>query len=169
MWPLSGQFTKRVREGSKAWSVWDGRPGHLSGWCQRSGKTTTTAKLGSQCKADGREVPVAACDTLGGCYRAIKGMVNGRADIVSGERGRMPQQWPLILAAAKSRNKEVLIIDTAGRLHTKNNLWTSLTKYVAYCRSMMRPLPPSLLVVDGSLGSNSMSRPECFTSLALMD
>ena len=131
-----------------------------------SGKTTTTAKLGSQCKADGRQVLVAACDTFrAAAIEQLKEWSNRlELDIVSGERGADAaavafDSWQ----AAKSRNKEVLIIDTAGRLHTKSNLMDELSKIRRVLQKHDETAPHySLLVVDGSLGSNSIEQARVF-------
>lgn len=131
-----------------------------------SGKTTTTAKLGSQCKADGREVLVAACDT----FRAAaidqlkEWSVRLELDMVSGERGADAaavafDAWQ----AAKSRGKDTLIVDTAGRLHTKSNLMDELAKIRRVLEKHDKTAPHySLLVVDGSLGSNSIEQARVF-------
>ncbi len=131
-----------------------------------SGKTTTTAKLGSQCKADGRNVLVAACDTFrAAAIEQLKEWA-GRLelDIVSGERGADAaavafDSWQ----AAKSRGKDTLIIDTAGRLHTKSNLMDELAKIRRVLQKHDETAPHySLLVVDGSLGSNSIEQARVF-------
>ena len=131
-----------------------------------SGKTTTTAKLGSQCKAEGREVLVAACDTFrAAAIEQLKEWTN-RLDleIVSGERGADAaavayDAWQ----AAKSRRKDTLIIDTAGRLHTKSNLMDELAKIRRVLQKRDESAPHySLLVVDGSLGSNSIEQARVF-------
>ena len=159
---------KRVLEGSEgAVEYKDDRPTVI---ClvgvNGSGKTTTTAKLGSQCKADGRQVLVAACDTFrAAAIEQLKEWSNRlELDIVSGERGADAaavafDSWQ----AAKSRNKEALIIDTAGRLHTKSNLMDELTKLRRVLQKHDETAPHySLLVVDGSLGSNSIEQARVF-------
>ena len=159
---------KRVLEGSEgAVEYKDGRPTVI---ClvgvNGSGKTTTTAKLGSQCKAAGRQVLVAACDTFrAAAIEQLKEWSNRlELDIVSGERGADAaavafDSWQ----AAKSRNKEVLIIDTAGRLHTKSNLMDELSKIRRVLQKHDETAPHySLLVVDGSLGSNSIEQARVF-------
>ena len=159
---------KRVLEGSEgAVEYKDGRPTVI---ClvgvNGSGKTTTTAKLGSQCKADGRQVLVAACDTFrAAAIEQLKEWSNRlELDIVLGERGADAaavafDSWQ----AAKSRNKEVLIIDTAGRLHTKSNLMDELSKIRRVLQKHDETAPHySLLVVDGSLGSNSIEQARVF-------
>ena len=159
---------KRVLEGSEGTVEYkDDRPTVI---ClvgvNGSGKTTTTAKLGSQCKADGRQVLVAACDTFrAAAIEQLKEWSNRlELDIVSGERGADAaavafDSW----RAAKSRNKEVLIIDTAGRLHTKSNLMDELSKIRRVLQKHDETAPHySLLVVDGSLGSNSIEQARVF-------
>ena len=159
---------KRVLEGSEgAVEYKDDRPTVI---ClvgvNGSGKTTTTAKLGSQCKADGRQVLVAACDTFrAAAIEQLKEWSNRlELDIVLGERGADAaavafDSWQ----AAKSRNKEVLIIDTAGRLHTKSNLMDELSKIRRVLQKHDETAPHySLLVVDGSLGSNSIEQARVF-------
>ena len=131
-----------------------------------SGKTTTTAKLGSQCKTDGRQVLVAACDTFrAAAIEQLKEWSNRlNLDIVSGERGADAaavafDAWQ----AAKSREKDTLIIDTAGRLHTKSNLMDELSKIRRVLQKHDETAPHySLLVVDGSLGSNSIEPAKVF-------
>lgn len=131
-----------------------------------SGKTTTTAKLGSQCKADGRQVLLAACDTFRAA--AIEQLKEWSRrldlDMVSAERGSDAaavafDAWQ----AAKSRGKDTLIVDTAGRLHTKSNLMEELAKIRRVLQKHDETAPHySLLVVDGSLGSNSIEQARVF-------
>ena len=131
-----------------------------------SGKTTTTAKLGSQCKAEGRQVLVAACDTFRAAATEQLREWSNRLDLdmVSGERGSDAaavayDSWQ----AAKSRGKDTLIVDTAGRLHTKNHLMDELAKIRRVLQKHDETAPHySLLVVDGSLGSNSIEQARVF-------
>lgn len=131
-----------------------------------SGKTTTTAKLGSQCKAEGRQVLLAACDTFRAAAIEQLREWSKRLDLdmVSGERGSDAaavafDSWQ----AAKSRGKDTLIVDTAGRLHTKSNLMDELAKIRRVLQKHDESAPHySLLVVDGSLGSNSIEQARVF-------
>ncbi len=131
-----------------------------------SGKTTTTAKLGSQCKAEGRQVLVAACDTFRAAATEQLREWSNRLDLdmVAGERGSDAaavayDSWQ----AAKSRGKDTLIVDTAGRLHTKSNLMDELAKIRRVLQKHDETAPHySLLVVDGSLGSNSIEQARVF-------
>ncbi len=131
-----------------------------------SGKTTTTAKLAYKFKADGQSVIVAACDTFrAAAVEQLKSWAT-RLDleIVASHTGADSaavafDAWQ----AAKSRGRDWLIVDTAGRLHTKGNLMEELAKI----RRVLQKNDPSApqhrwLVVDGSLGSNSIEQARVF-------
>ncbi len=131
-----------------------------------SGKTTTTAKLGSQCKAEGRQVLVAACDTFRAAATEQLREWSNRLDLdmVAGERGSDAaavayDSWQ----AAKSRGKDTLIVETAGRLHTKSHSTEERAKIRRALQKHDETAPHySLLVVDGSLGSNSIEQARVF-------
>ena len=165
---IGSEVLRRVLEGSEGVIEFkDDRPTVI---ClvgvNGSGKTTTTAKLGSQCQANGRQVLVAACDTFrAAAIEQLKEWSNRLdLDIVSGERGADAaavayDAWQ----AAKSRGKDTLIVDTAGRLHTKSNLMDELAKIRRVMQKYDETAPHySLLVVDGSLGSNSIEQARVF-------
>ena len=131
-----------------------------------SGKTTTTAKLAHKFKADGQTVLVAACDTFrAAAVEQLKSWATRLdLDIVASHTGADAaavafDAWQ----AAKSRNKDWLIVDTAGRLHTKDNLMEELAKI----RRVLQKHDPAApqhrwLVVDGSLGANSIEQARVF-------
>ena len=131
-----------------------------------SGKTTTTAKLAYQYKNDGRNPMVAACDTFRAA--AIEQLKEWSSrlglEIVAGQHGADAaavafDAWQ----AAKARGHDTLIIDTAGRLHTKSNLMEELAKMRRVLQKHDDGAPHySLLVVDGSLGSNSIEQARVF-------
>lgn len=131
-----------------------------------SGKTTTTAKLAFQYKNDGRSPMVAACDTFrAAAIEQLKEWSNRLGlEIVAGQHGADAaavafDAWQ----AAKSRGHDTLIIDTAGRLHTKSNLMDELAKMRRVLQKHDESAPHySLLVVDGSLGSNSIEQARVF-------
>ncbi|HEY4301145.1 MAG TPA: signal recognition particle-docking protein FtsY [Candidatus Didemnitutus sp.] len=131
-----------------------------------SGKTTTTAKLAYRLKADGRSVVVAACDTFrAAAVEQLKSWAT-RLDleIVASHTGADAaavafDAWQ----AAKARGREWLVVDTAGRLHTKSNLMEELAKI----RRVLQKHDPTApqhrwLVVDGSLGGNSIEQARVF-------
>lgn len=131
-----------------------------------SGKTTTTAKLAHKLKADGQTVIVAACDTFRAA--AIEQLKSWAArlnlEIVASHTGADAaavafDAWQ----AARARHHDWLIVDTAGRLHTKSNLMEELAKI----RRVLQKHDPAAphhrwLVVDGSLGSNSIEQAKVF-------
>jgi fused signal recognition particle receptor len=131
-----------------------------------SGKTTTTAKLAHKFKADGQTVIVAACDTFrAAAVEQLKSWATRLdLDIVASHTGADAaavafDAWQ----AAKARNKDWLIVDTAGRLHTKDNLMEELAKI----RRVLQKHDPAApqhrwLVVDGSLGANSIEQAKVF-------
>jgi len=131
-----------------------------------SGKTTTTAKLAWKLKQDGKSVVVAACDTFrAAAVEQLKSWAQ-RLDleIVASHTGADAAAVAFdALQAAKSRGRDYVIIDTAGRLHTKSNLMEELAKI----KRVMQKLDPAAphhawLVVDGSLGSNSIEQAKTF-------
>ena len=131
-----------------------------------SGKTTTSAKLAWRLKEDGRTVTLAACDTFRAA--AVEQLKTWAArldlDIVASHTGADSASVAFdAWQAAKSRGRDFLIVDTAGRLHTKSNLMDELAKI----RRVLQKNDPSApqhrwLVVDGSLGSNSIEQARVF-------
>ena len=131
-----------------------------------SGKTTTTAKLAWKLKQEGQKVLVAACDTFRAA--AVEQLKTWAArlgiDIIASHSGADAAAVAFdALQAAKSRGCDTLIIDTAGRLHTKSNLMEELAK-IKRVLQKIDPVAPhhSWLVVDGSLGSNSIEQARIF-------
>ncbi len=131
-----------------------------------SGKTTTAAKLAWMLKQDGKSVTVAACDTFRAAAIEQLRTWTQRLDLelIAGQRGADAaavafDAWQ----AAKARGRDCLVIDTAGRLHTKGNLMEELTKI----RRVLQKNDPAApqhawLVIDGSLGSNSIEQAKVF-------
>ena len=131
-----------------------------------SGKTTTTAKLAHRLKGEGQSVLVAACDTFrAAAVEQLKSWATRLdLDIVASHTGADSaavayDAWQ----AAKARGRDWLIVDTAGRLHTKGNLMEELAKI----RRVLQKHDPAApqhrwLVVDGSLGSNSIEQARVF-------
>ena len=131
-----------------------------------SGKTTTAAKLAWRLKEDGKTVTLAACDTFRAA--AIEQLKTWATrfdlEIIASHTGADAaavafDAWQ----AAKSRGRDYLIVDTAGRLHTKSNLMEELAKI----RRVLQKNDPTApqhrwLVVDGSLGSNSIEQAKVF-------
>src|SRR6185436_15921740 len=131
-----------------------------------SGKTTTAAKLAWRLKQDGKSVMLAACDTFrAAAVEQLKAWATRlELEIIASHTGADSaavafDAWQ----AAKSRGRDYLIVDTAGRLHTKSNLMEELAKI----RRVLQKNDPTApqhrwLVVDGSLGSNSIEQARVF-------
>ena len=134
------------------------------------GKTTTIGKLSAYYKEQGKSVMLAAADT----FRAaaidqleIWGQRTGAA-IIRHEEGSDPAAVAFdAVKAAKARNIDMLIIDTAGRLQTKSNLMEELKKIN---RVIQREIPEAphetLLVLDATTGQNAISQADLFTKAA---
>jgi fused signal recognition particle receptor len=131
-----------------------------------SGKTTTAAKLGWRLKQEGSSVLLAACDTFrAAAVDQLRSWATRLGlEVVSNNPGSDPASVAFdAVQAAKSRGRDWVIVDTAGRLHTKGNLLEELLK-IRRVVAKIDPSAPhhSLLVVDGSLGGNSIEQARVF-------
>ncbi|MCI9050514.1 MAG: signal recognition particle-docking protein FtsY [Lachnospiraceae bacterium] len=126
------------------------------------GKTTSVGKLAGQLKEKGKKVIVAAADTFRAA--AIEQLTEwahrAGVDIIAQQEGSDPAAVIYdAIAAAKSRKADVLICDTAGRLHNKKNLMEELKKID---RVINREFPEAyrenLIVLDGTTGQNALSQ-----------
>lgn len=132
-----------------------------------SGKTTSIAKLARYYKARGKRVVLAAADT----YRAaaidqlkIWGERVG-VEVIAQAPGADPGAvvFDAIRASQESRKAELLVIDTAGRLHTKFNLMKELEKVHSVCARQVHNAPhETLLVLDATTGQNAISQAKHF-------
>ena len=124
------------------------------------GKTTSVGKLASIYKRQGKRVLIAAADT----FRAAAGeqldewAKRAGVEIISGSQGADPSSVIFdAVSAAKARNVDILICDTAGRLHNKKNLMEELKKMN---RIIDREFPEAhrenLVVLDGTTGQNAL-------------
>lgn len=131
-----------------------------------SGKTTSAAKLASLLKKSGKTVVLGACDTFrAAANEQIKTWAQ-RLDVylVASTHGAdsAAVAWDAY-QAAKARNADFLILDTAGRLHNKENLMAELAKIRRVLAKNDETAPHnSIIVVDGSLGSNSIEQAKAF-------
>lgn len=131
-----------------------------------SGKTTTTAKLGHLYQNEGYSLLIGACDTFrAAANEQIKHWADQlKIDIVASHHGADSSSVAFdAYEAAKSRGRDIVILDTAGRLHTKSNLMKELEKLKRVIQKQDPKAPHhSWLVVDGSLGSNSIEQARVF-------
>ncbi len=134
------------------------------------GKTTTIGKLASKLKRDGKKVILGAADTFRAA--AIDQLQvwadRSKVDIVKQSEGSDPAAVVFdSISAAKARNADVIICDTAGRLHNKKNLMAELNKIN---RIIDRELPDAskeiLLVVDATTGQNAINQAKEFKDAA---
>ncbi len=134
------------------------------------GKTTSVGKLAGKLKAQNRKVLLAAADT----FRAAAGEQltewahRAGVDIIGGKEGADPASVIYdAVAAAKSRNVDVLLCDTAGRLHNKKNLMEELKKIN---RIIDKEFPDAhrenLVVLDGTTGQNALQQAKEFGEVA---
>lgn len=134
------------------------------------GKTTTIAKLAHYCLEQGRHPLLCAADTFRAAANEQLEIWAGRLgiEIIKQKPGADPSAVVFdSLAAAKRRHDDPVIVDTAGRLHTKYNLMSELEKM---CRIAGREVPNAphqvLLVIDGTTGQNGLQQARQFTEHA---
>lgn len=134
------------------------------------GKTTSVGKLAGKLKEQGRKVVLAAADT----FRAAAGEQLGEwanragVEMIGGQEGADPASVVYdAVAAAKARNADVLLCDTAGRLHNKKNLMEELKKIH---RILEKEYPgafrETLVVLDGTTGQNALAQAKQFSEVA---
>ncbi|MCL2055804.1 MAG: signal recognition particle-docking protein FtsY [Oscillospiraceae bacterium] len=135
-----------------------------------AGKTTAIGKLAAQLKSEGRSVILGAADTFRAAaidQLAVWAQRAG-AELIRHTEGSDPAAVVFdTIAAGKARGRDVIIIDTAGRLHNKKNLMDELAKI---SRVIRRELPEcdieTLLVLDGTTGQNALSQARQFKETA---
>ena len=134
------------------------------------GKTTTIGKLAAQLKAEGKRVLLCAADTFRAAAADQLEIWAERAgvDIVRQHEGADPASVVYdAISAARARKADVILCDTAGRLHNKDNLMRELNKI---SRVLERELPDAsretLLVLDGTTGQNGLMQARAFREFA---
>ncbi len=134
------------------------------------GKTTTIGKLASKMKADGKKVLLCAGDTFRAAAAEQLTIWSERSgvDIVKHEEGSDPAAVVFDgINAARARDMDIMIVDTAGRLHNKQNLMNELNKIT---RVISRELPDSdvetLMVLDATTGQNGLEQAKQFLEFA---
>ena len=134
------------------------------------GKTTSVGKLAGKLKDQGKKVIVAAADT----YRAAAGEQltewahRAGVDLIGGQAGADPAAIVYdAVAAAKARNADVLLCDTAGRLHNKKNLMEELRKMNKIIdREFPEAYRETLVVLDATTGQNALQQAKEFNDVA---
>lgn len=138
-----------------------------------TGKTTTAGKLASKYKSEGKKVILAAADTFrAAAVDQLKEWgLRTETAVIAHEEGSDPASVVYdAVQAAKARNCDVLIVDTAGRLHNKKNLMDELSKIN---RIIDREAPDankkSLLIIDATTGQNAVLQTEAFSEAVALD
>ena len=138
-----------------------------------SGKTTTIAKLAGRYKGEGRSVMLAAGDTFRAAAVEQLKVWGDRAGVPVVSKATGADAAGLAYEAlerARAEKTDVLLIDTAGRLHNKTNLMEELAKIVRVIRKLDPEAPHScLLVLDATTGQNAHAQVETFKSMSPVD
>jgi fused signal recognition particle receptor len=131
-----------------------------------SGKTTTIGKLASRLVGEGKRVSLAAADT----FRAAAGeqlevwAARAGAQLVAQDRGADPSAVAFdAVTSATAREVDVLLVDTAGRLHTKQPLMEELRKVKRVIEKAGGSVTETLLVLDAQTGQNGIAQAHAFT------
>ncbi len=134
------------------------------------GKTTTIGKLSAQLKSSGKKVVLGAADTFRAAAIDQLGIWAERADVsmVKSVEGTDPASVVFdTIASAKSKGADVIICDTAGRLHNKKNLMDELAKiYRVIGRELPEASLETLLVLDAATGQNAVNQAREFKNVA---
>ena len=134
------------------------------------GKTTSVGKLASQLKNLGKKVLVAAADTFraGAIEQLTEWARRSEVELIAQNEGSDPAAVVFdAVNAAKARNVDVLICDTAGRLHNKKNLMDELNKiYRIVSKEYPEAAVETLVVVDGTTGQNAKEQARQFSEAA---
>jgi fused signal recognition particle receptor len=159
LWPPEDRRLRSAPEGTRPTVI-------LVTGINGAGKTTSIAKLCSVLRKDGKTVLLGACDTFrAGAVRQLEiwGERLG-VEVVKGQQGGDPAAVAFdACAAAKARNVDVLILDTAGRLHTQDPLMRQLSKIRSVVGKQIPGGPhETLLVLDATSGQNALRQAEEF-------
>ena len=133
------------------------------------GKTTTIGKLAGKLKSQGKKVVLAAADTFRAAGEQLREWANrADADMIGGQEGADPAAVIYdAVAAAKARHADVLLCDTAGRLHNKKNLMEELKKINRVIdREYPEAFRETLVVLDATTGQNALAQAKEFNEVA---
>jgi fused signal recognition particle receptor len=135
-----------------------------------TGKTTSSGKLAAMFRREGKTVLLCAADTFRAAAIEQLEVWSQRSDValIKTRQGGDPSAALYdALAAAKARSTEILIVDTAGRLHTKADLMQELDKMVRTAAKLVPNAPhQTLLVLDATTGQNGLQQARLFTQAA---
>ena len=134
------------------------------------GKTTTIGKLAGKLRAQNKKVVMAAADTFrAAAGEQLKEWANrAQAELIGGQEGSDPASVVFdAVAAAKARHADVMLCDTAGRLHNKKNLMEELKKMNRIIdREFPEAFRETLVVLDATTGQNALQQAREFNEVA---
>nr|WP_027870505.1 signal recognition particle-docking protein FtsY [[Eubacterium] cellulosolvens] len=163
-------FRQQMKVGQTDYSFEDKKSVVLIIGVNGVGKTTTVGKLAAKYKATGKKVMIAAADTFRAAAIPQLETWAKRAgvEIIEGQEGADPASVVYdAISAAKARDTDMLLIDTAGRLHNKKNLMEELRKiYRILSKSYPEASLETLLVLDGTTGQNAILQARSFAEVA---
>ncbi|MEI6055614.1 MAG: signal recognition particle-docking protein FtsY [Lentisphaerota bacterium] len=136
------------------------------------GKTTSAGKLASHYKNNGMKVMLAACDTFRAAATEQLKIWGEKTSsyVVSGVAGADSASVAYdAVTAAKNRGYDLLVIDTAGRQHAKKNLMEELGKISKTVEKLNPGKLTTIIVIDGSMGSNALAQVEEFSKFCKID
>ncbi len=137
-----------------------------------TGKTTSIAKLALHYKNEGRSVLLAAGDTFRAAAVEQLNIWADRVGVDCVQQGQGADPAAVVfdaLSAAEARGHDIVIVDTAGRLHTKTNLMDELGKVARVIRRKTGRDPQTLLVVDANTGQNGLQQARSFAETVPVD
>ena len=162
---LGSELVSVLGDGDRSWHV-DGSPGVVVVvGVNGSGKTTTIAKLAHRLSSEGVSVILGAADTFRAAADAQLSEWGARVGVpvVTGKRGSDPAAVAYeSVVRARSDRRDVVIVDTAGRLHTQKNLMEELVKVVRVLTREAGKISEILLVLDGTTGQNGIVQAKVF-------
>lgn len=167
---LMDSIKEQMQEGETAYEFENRKSVILVIGVNGVGKTTSVGKLAGKLKGQGKKVIMAAADT----FRAAAGEQltqwanRAGVELIGGQDGADPASVVYdAIAATKARNADVLICDTAGRLHNKKNLMEELRKiYRIIEKEYPEAYLETLVVLDGTTGQNALAQARQFNEVA---
>jgi len=167
---LKESIRSKMDTGPNAYDFEDGKSVVLLVGVNGVGKTTTAGKLAMQMKSRGKKVLLAAADTFraAAIEQLTEWAKRADTDLISSREGSDPSAVLFdAINAAKARNTDILIVDTAGRLHNRKNLMEELKKMDRILnREMPDAVRETLLVLDATTGQNALEQAREFGEAA---
>ncbi len=167
-----GRRGKKGKEAAEAAPAVDGPRVIFVVGVNGTGKTTTIAKLAHLHKGEGRKVLLAAGDTFRAAAVEQLAVWADRIGVECVRQGPGADPAAVVfdaLSAAEARGADLVIVDTAGRLHTKTNLMDELGKVARVIRRKTGRDPETLLVVDANTGQNGLAQAKVFAETVPVD